>query len=388
MFLRICIIGFFALLSYDLSRFPVIPLYARNLGVGPEAVGLVVATSTITGIFMKLPSGALSDVLGRRRMLLTGSLVFAIMPFFYPLATGYWTLLLLRLIHGNATAIFVPVASAIISDVAKADQRGASLGTYESSRQTGSTIGRYLGGQLLFWGGFRYPFFVSGLFGLITLSLALTWPKGQSDRKEAPGTRRQRFIQGIKEVVSHRAIMLTSFVQASQFLATGSFEAFLPLYAKEVVNLNAGQIGVLFGVQMVTTLLARPFLGRFSDKVGRKPLIVLGLTWGTIAIALIPRVHTFQALILLSAAYGFGVAITTAATAAFVTDLSQRVHYGAAHGIFGTIYDMGHASGPLLSGLLVGAFGYKAAFSLVGLQLLLMAGIFAALVKAKNAEDY
>ena len=51
-------VGFFARLSYALREAPVLPLFALYLGAGPEAIGFAVGISTVTGIFFKLPSGA------------------------------------------------------------------------------------------------------------------------------------------------------------------------------------------------------------------------------------------------------------------------------------------------------------------------------------------
>src|SRR5512143_2620448 len=76
-------VGFFARLSYALARSPVLPLFAMYFGAGPEAIGWVVGISTVTGILFKLPSGALSDVIGRKKTMLVGLVVFAVVPFTY-----------------------------------------------------------------------------------------------------------------------------------------------------------------------------------------------------------------------------------------------------------------------------------------------------------------
>ncbi|MHA2220088.1 MAG: MFS transporter, partial [Candidatus Hodarchaeales archaeon] len=78
-FTALCTVGFFARFSYSLARSPVLPLFALYLGAGPEVIGFVVGISTVTGIFFKLPSGALSDVIGRRKTMFMGLLVFAVM---------------------------------------------------------------------------------------------------------------------------------------------------------------------------------------------------------------------------------------------------------------------------------------------------------------------
>ena len=66
-----------------------VPLFALYLGAGPEAIGLVVGISTVTGIFFKLPAGAVSDLIGRKKTLLAGLVVFAVIPFTYLLVSNY-----------------------------------------------------------------------------------------------------------------------------------------------------------------------------------------------------------------------------------------------------------------------------------------------------------
>jgi MFS family permease len=57
------------------------------------------------------------------------------------------------------------------------------------------------------------------------------------------------------------------------------------------------------------------------------------------------------------------VATITVATSAYITDVTSRARYGAARGVFGTIYDVGDALGPILAGMLVAALGYSRMFS-------------------------
>ena len=66
---RLCAAGFVAYCSYSICRAPLLPLFARELGAGPSLIGFVMGASTLTGVFLKLPAGALSDLFGRRRLL-------------------------------------------------------------------------------------------------------------------------------------------------------------------------------------------------------------------------------------------------------------------------------------------------------------------------------
>ena len=137
-------------LGYQMARSPVLPSFAADLGALPELIGFIVAASTITGVFLKLPAGALSDVLGRKRMMVAGALFFAAPPFLYPFVRDAWSLLALRFVHGFATAIFSPVASAYVSSLAETG-RGARLGWFSSANDIGATAGPLAGGFVLYF---------------------------------------------------------------------------------------------------------------------------------------------------------------------------------------------------------------------------------------------
>jgi MFS family permease len=153
--------------------------------------------------------------------------------------------------------------------------------------------------------------------------------------------------------------------------------AFLPVYAVERVGLSPAQAGLLFGAQMTTTILARPMFGRLSDQVGRRPMIVAGLVTCATAVALFAPSGGFAPLLVCSAIYGAGLAITTTSTAALITDLADRSRYGAAHGLFGTIFDIGDATGPIAGGLVAARFGYEALFYMSAMMALSLAALFA-----------
>ncbi len=151
---RLCAAGVMAYSSYAICRAPLLPLFARDLGASPSMIGIVVGASTVTGIFVKMPAGALSDILGRRSLLLAGALVFALMPFTYLGASSLAALIVLRILHGSATAVFGPVASATVSDLAPLAQRGAWLGTYATAQGAGQALGPALAGYLIASGRF------------------------------------------------------------------------------------------------------------------------------------------------------------------------------------------------------------------------------------------
>jgi MFS family permease len=372
---RLCAAAFAAYCSYAICRAPLLPLFARDLGAGPSIIGVVVGASTLTGIFVKMPAGALSDILGRRPLLLAGALVFALMPFTYLGASSLAALIGLRVLHGSATAVFGPVANAMVSDLAPLAQRGAWLGTYATAQGAGQAVGPALAGYLIATGRFDLAFIAAGIVGLAAPLIVGRW--APSHPVHDTSARWPAFRAGILEVLHHRVILVTSGAHAAQFVLNGALSAFLPLYGRDVVGLTTPELGWLFTGQTVTTLAARPFFGAMSDRVGRRGAIVAGLTVCSIAVWALSVTTNRWTLAAAVVTYAAGVATTTAATSALITDVSRRARYGTAHGVFGTIYDIGDAAGPIGAGLLVATVGYAPMFRTLAVMGLVMAVVFA-----------
>lgn len=371
---KICGAGFFLYFSYALSRSPIIPLYAESLGASSQMIGIAVAASTVTGIFIKMPSGIFSDIVGRRTVLITGAMFFAFTPFLYPFVSSIILMIVIRLLHGNATAIFGPTVNATISDIADKNNRGVQLGLFSSIQGVGQTLGALLGGFLISYEGFGFSFLTSGFIGLAGLLFVFFIHK--KDEKSKRRNLFQKFMQGIKEIASNKNIVITSLTVASQMFVVGAYNAFLPLYAKDIVRIEAWQIGLVFGIQTTTTLLARPLMGRFSDKTGRKPIILTALIFNSILISLLSLIKSFGLLLMFGVLWGLGTSVISSVAVAFITDLTRQKKFGAAHGTYGTIFDIGEALGPIAAGFLVAARSYNWMFIIVGLQLLLIAVLF------------
>lgn len=354
-----------------------LPLFARELGATPAMVGFVVAASTLTGVLVKLPAGAWSDVLGRRPLLLAGTIVFATMPFTYLGVTSLAVLVALRFVHGSATAVFGPVAAASISEVAPPNRRGAWLSTYSTIQGIGQALAPVVGGYLIATNRYDAAFVVAGVLAAATPFLAAGWPTPAATAPHGGSPARfRRFAAGIAEVGREPLILVTSLAQAAQFVLNGTFNAFLPLFAHEQIGLSTAQLGWLFAAQTGTTLATRPVMGLLSDRIGRRAVIVAGLTLCSSAVAFVSFATAVPGLATAVLVYAVGVAVTTAATSAYITDLSRRTRYGAAHGVFGTIYDVGDALGPILAGVLVAALGYGPMFRIMAAIALAAAATF------------
>ncbi len=370
-FVLICTVGIFCFISYNMVRMPALSLFAESLGASPERIGLIVSVSTLTGVLLKLPSGALSDIYGRRFLLRIGVVAFGLPPFLYPFITNLDALTALRFLHGLATAIFAPSALATVAELYR-ERRGAALGTYTACTQSGSLLGPFLGGYLIHAAGFSTAFVTAGVFGCIAMVLfySLHLDVSVPQRKEQ-GTAvvLSEMWKGFAAVAKNKKVLITSTTDAAKMIANGALMAFLPLYGISV-GLNPGEVGVLFTVQAFTSFFSKPIMGRISDRVGRQPLIILGLFICAGTFICIPHVSMLPVLLVLSAGFGFGEAVVSSSSSALVADSSEFKTLGAGMGMQGTIMDIGHASGPLLAGVLIARMSYGGAFMVIaGIQL-------------------
>lgn len=397
LFRTLCSIGFLARFSYALARNPVLPLFAVALGAGPEGIGLAVGISTVTGILFKMPSGAISDIIGRRRTMLAGLVVFGLMPFAYLVISQYAALVVVRFIHGLATAIYGPVAMAVVADVA-GNRKGELLSWFSSVCIAGTLLGAPIGGYVLFLLGgkgtatlwdYRMVFLLSAVTGVAALVLGLFTLRNGDKPVAGKGLteRFHLFACGIREVVADKRVLMTSAMEGIQNISMGALEAFLPVYAVTVAGLNVFEAGLLWAVQIVVTFIAKPLMGRVSDRWGRRPLIISGMFLCAIPMAIIPQLTGFMPLMIAGCFFGLGEAFVTSSSAAMVADYCKAQHYGAAMGTFGTIFDVGHASGPIVTGLLVASLGYSWAFIIVAAVLVASVPLFLMIVREEpNAE--
>lgn len=340
-------------------------------------VGVVVAASTITGIFLKLPAGTWSDIIGRVPLLVAAAVIFAVMPFSYLWLGSLAALIAIRLVHGSATAIMGPVMAATISDVAPPARRATWLSVYSTVQGAGQAIGPVVAGTLIAGGRYDVVFVLAGVVALGGPWLVLSQPVRDTSARGSTTRHPAQLLQGVREVLAERRILVASIAHAFYFVINGTLNAFLPLFAQDRIGLGPVQIGWLFGLQTVTTLAIRPLIGAASDRLGRRGAIAAGLAGCAAAVFGVSLATSHSELYAAVLLYAVSVAITTAATSAYITDVAPKSRFGAAHGVFGTIYDIGDAGGPLIGGVLIQAWGYTPTFQLMAGLAAVTAGAFA-----------
>ncbi|MDP2167066.1 MAG: MFS transporter [Thermodesulfovibrionales bacterium] len=376
-FILLCATGLFAIFSSTISKSPVLPLFASHLGADPSGIGFVASVSAFTGIVASIPAGLLSDRLGRKRMLIFSLFVFSTAPFLYLFVGNIWQLAAVRFYHGFATAIFIPVAMALVADLFHTE-RGEKMGWFSTSTLLGRFMSPMAGGVIIGMLvlnpslSYKAVYLTCGVAGIIALLLALKLPTPEKATENPSwiGT-----FSAFKSVVSDRGIVIISGVEAAMLFAYGTFETFLPLYSMKS-GLSAYHVGIFLSSQVITLALTKPVMGRFSDRHGRMPQILAGTVFGALCMGSFSLFRSFLPLLALSIAFGLCLSVVTSATSAFIADSSRKESHGSAMGILGSIMDVGHTAGPLVSGIIAAYFGYGKSFVGAAAVLILAAVVY------------
>jgi MFS transporter, DHA1 family, multidrug resistance protein len=366
--------GGLAIFSSTMSKNPALPLFIRAMGVPVSTVGFIAAASTVVGILVSIPAGILSDIIGRRRVILIAAFVFATAPFLYLLIHAPWQLVLVRIYHGLATAILGPVAMATVADTFDKG-RGERMGWYSSATMVGRFLAPLVGGMLIFGDNFRWVYVADAVAGVTALVAAIRLPLVSTTSGSARQVLKQRqgnYTEEIKFIFRHAGILATSGIEATQYFAYGCLETYLPIYLNEKLGYPAWKIGILFTAQILAATLTKPIMGRVSDRYGRIPMIVAGLALGGTMTGVIGFSSNYFLLIILIAIFGLGLSTVTASTSALVADLSRAQGRGLAMGVLSSIMDVGQSTGPMITGVLVGVLTYSSAFGIVGIFMILV----------------
>jgi MFS family permease len=166
---------------------------------------------------------------------------------------------------------------------------------------------------------------------------------------------------------------LASFIHASQYYVFGAVEFFIVGYAIEAVSLDAFYAGLIVSAHVATVIIARPILGRISDKKGRRNPIILGSIISSLILLTIPFTVQFSFLLLLSVGYGISFAMVISSTSPLMSELAPAGMTGTYMGFLCTMTDIGQTLGPIVSGIILTIFNQKYIALFASLSFILLA---------------
>jgi len=349
---RLHVSVFFA--SIGLAYVYLIPAYAEQLGAGYLDLGLIGTVRSLPYTFLPVIVGYLGDRFGKTRLYLLS--VFAV---------GFATMLLaatntiegivaVQVVLGIGLSLFWPISEALVSEISSLHERASAIGMYAVAWGAGSLIGPFIGGITAQVAGFQSAFCVAGVLLLITAGVSVVTIRGEQERH---GGMKRTPVRPSWKVLSTVLPML--LVQVPYAVVLAFVLSIFPGYAIQL-GLTPSEVGILLsGFGFVRTMVFS-LSGRLERIDERKSV---GLAFlGTIPVLLlIPLNGSFIGLLVDSCLMGALIGIIYPQTVAYVSKRSPSENLGFAIGAYETIFGIGFAAGPLLSGSIAQTLGPNSA---------------------------
>lgn len=357
--------------------FVVIPLYVAALPSHilrlPETVlvGILISLYGLVNSFLQPIAGAFVDRTSRRKpFILAGLVLMGVGTLAFVFAGQFISLVAIRVVQGVGVALTVPASMALLATATQKRSRGGSMGIYTSMRMVGLGIGPLIGGFLVDRFGFNSAFFAGTGFIALGLVLVQMWvnevPANVSKEKARPF----RVFDPALLVAGIIGLGIATFIMAAEFSMMGALET----QFNARLNQTAFDFGIAFSALMISRLVVQVPLGWLSDRIGRKPLVIVGLIFMAPATALLGLAATTLQLTGYRIFQGVASAAIAAPAFALAGDLASRGGEGRQMSIVTMGFGLGVAVGPLLAGVLA-VYAFELPFIVGGVLSLIGAWI-------------
>ncbi len=361
---------------------PILPIYAQSLGATLTQVGLLSSGWSISRLVFTAPIGRLSDRKGRKRIVVAGLLVYAVVSLLYSIAWNFTSLLTIRLLHGLGSAMSMPVAMAYAAELAPVGQEGRYMGSITLAMFSGMGLGPLIGGFFSDAFTLSTPFYLMG--GITATSLALTVFLLPDDRQRK--TRATTVRPSFRKVLSNRLLRASFVYRTVAALGRGSIMGFLSIYMG--LPIEDGGLGlslsatgfVLSTGQFSSALLQSPF-GVLADRYNKIRLILLGGVIGTLGMALLPFASNFWTVLAAQIVFTAGSGLGIPALTAIATIEGREMGLGTTMSVLDSAMSLGMVAGPLISGVLGDLLGLRQVFFVGSVIILAGTASFYALQK-------
>jgi predicted MFS family arabinose efflux permease len=257
-----------------MSQLYLAPFMIPDLHLTTANVGALAGMTGVCWAFSTLIFGALSDRIGRRRVLIPAIFLFSLLSWLSGIAHSYSQLLLIRGLIGLAEGPCWSVITALVEERSAPEHRGRDIGIVVSAASLiGLAVAPILTTQVAAHFGWRAAFFVAGVPGFI-LGL-LVWRYVEEPRGLANAARQKPGLTDYLSVLKYRNMWLCCIGSVGVITWLFEVSVFAPLYITQVAHQAPTTAGFLLGASGLGAFFGGLFYPTLSDKIGRKPTLIL-----------------------------------------------------------------------------------------------------------------
>ena len=357
---------------------PLLVDLAKEFHTSVAVTGQLISAMAFTWAMTALIAGPLSDIYGRRLIILMGLALMVIGTISSALAWNFVSLLVFRFLTGIGAAMIPPNCYATVADIFPPERRGKALGWIMSALGLGTAFGIPAVALLTDMGGWRLPFYLIGVLLILLWGIFWVWFPGSQPR---PG-KRATFFSHFRELGSKEKFWYALTANGLQVMAFIGLFGYLAVYLIQIYLLSTGDIALPLTLAGIGVIVGAIIGGRVA--VHRQRLVLLSICFllGGLVAPLVFTIHiSLWITVMLSFCFAVLLTMSWPVMALLLTEMGGRSRATAA-GIFATSNQLGMVLGTSIGGLML----YLGSFPLVGLFCFATAATSAILLRYKARE--
>jgi len=351
---------------------PILPNYASNLGATGIMIGLIYSSFSLSRAILQIPIGRLSDSFSKKKIIVSGLSVYTLVSILYVFADSPEKLISIRIFHGAASAMVMPVAMAYATILTPEGKEGRYMGYMNTAMFSGFGAGPLLGGFLYEHYSIEYAFY--SMSAIVSFSLALTIIILPEERSLT--VRKERPRVSYREIISNRRLNGVLVYRLVNAIGRGNIMSFLSLFAVQSLGLSGTVVGLILSIGIFTNAFLQTPMGYIADRYDKNLLIILGGIIGSAGYFTIIYTGNATELLISRLIISFGGALSIPALTSIAAEEGKKLGAGSTMGVFSTSMSLGQIVGPVLSGALLDMYGMGAVYNLSGLVGLISVAAF------------
>jgi MFS family permease len=339
---------------------PLLPEYARMLGLNQTELGLLFGSYAGALLVATLPLGAWADRGGRRGPFLGGLVGFGAATVLFAFARSFPLLVLARVFQGVAAAATWVAGMALLADLFPAGRRGKAMSAVFACANLGLFLGpAYAGWMVRIWNPHGAFLVVAGLALVDALARLVLLPRDP---------RRRHADLGYLGLLRDGAVRVYAGVMGLGAALAAALEATLPLYLSRRLAMDAVAIGLAFTATALASMFTSPLVGHWADRQGAAKPVRLGLVLGAGLLLVAPHLPSRAAVFGFMLATGSSCSLLMSPCGPALCRLVERrgePAYGSVFSLLNITFSMGIMAGPMLGSVLADLLGLPLATAIL-----------------------
>jgi len=359
-------------LAVDLIS-PIWPIFINSsLGASMTELGFLFSISNAVAAIMQIPAGFLSDMYGRKRLHILGSLLAVLPPLIYALAGSWLDLVPWVMLSGFATGLYLPIRWAIVADVSSSETMASAYSWTNISWLVGSTLAPFIGGIVADLYGIRSPFIICFLlrFAVVPLTFIIEETRRKPQVKPASNIEGDAMMRK-RDLFPMTIFSLINVIQGRGIGVTGPI---FPVFAISNFEVDYTFVGLLYAVGFgIASMVVQLPGSKCSDLFDRRKVMFITFLASSPFFLLFAFSRSPLEMVLFMFLSNAILNLSWSPFQTLMMDSTPPSKWGLVNGISAMTFWIGILIGNALSGILWDSWGMLAPFSISSIAIALSA---------------